>query len=86
MDKVVELRDRGLSFVVATHDPVVMKVADVILHLRHGAMEAETSEDRLLSVIDAFGRIQLPPAALRMFPDRRAVVSFDEAEVRITPP
>lgn len=86
MDKLVELRDRGLSFVVATHDPVAMKVADVILHLRHGAMEAETSEDRLLSVIDAFGRIQLPPAALRLFPDRRAVVTFDEGEVRITPP
>jgi putative ABC transport system ATP-binding protein len=86
MDRLVELRDRGLSFVVATHDPIVMKVADVILHLRHGAMEAETTEDRLLSVIDAFGRIQLPPAALRLFPDRRAVVTFDEGEVRITPP
>jgi ABC-type lipoprotein export system ATPase subunit len=86
MNKVVELRDRGLSFVVATHDPVAMKVADVILHLRHGTMEAETSEDRLLSVIDAFGRIQLPPVALRLFPDRRAVVSFDDGEVRITPP
>jgi putative ABC transport system ATP-binding protein len=86
MDKVGQLREVGLSFVVATHDPVVMKAADVILHLRHGAMEAETMEDRQLGVIDAFGRIQLPPAALRMFPDRRAVVSFEDGEVRITPP
>ena len=86
MDKVVDLRERGVSFVVATHDPIVMKAADVILHLRHGAMEAETTEDRQLSVIDAFGRIQLPPSALRMFPGRRAVVSFGDGEVRITPP
>jgi putative ABC transport system ATP-binding protein len=86
MDRLVQLREVGLSFVVATHDPIAMKAADVILHLRHGAMEAETSEDRQLSVIDAFGRIQLPPAALRLFPDRRAVVSLEEGEVRITPP
>jgi putative ABC transport system ATP-binding protein len=86
MDKLVEQRERGLSFVVATHDPIVMRGADVIVHLRHGAMEAETTEDRLLSVIDAFGRIQLPAAALRMFPDRRAVVHLEDGEVRITPP
>jgi putative ABC transport system ATP-binding protein len=86
MERIALLREVGLSFVVATHDPIVMKAADVILHLRHGAMEAETTEDRQLGVIDAFGRIQLPPAALRMFPDRRAVVSFEDGEVRITPP
>ena len=38
------------------------------------------------SVIDAAGRIQLPPEALRMFPDHRAVLVYDENGVRITPP
>jgi ABC-type lipoprotein export system ATPase subunit len=46
MEMVAVLRDRGQSFVIATHDPIAMKVADVTVHLRHGAMEAETLEDR----------------------------------------
>ena len=86
MEMVAVLRDAGQSFVIATHDPIAMKVADVTLHLRHGAMEAETTEDRQLSVIDAFGRIQIPPAALRLFPERRAVIRVEGGEVRITPP
>jgi ABC-type lipoprotein export system ATPase subunit len=86
MEMVKELADDGASFVVATHDPVVMKVADRIYSLRHGALEAETREDRALSVIDAFGRIQLPPAALQLFPDHRAVISIDDGEVKIKPP
>jgi ABC-type lipoprotein export system ATPase subunit len=86
MEMVKALANQGASFVVATHDPVVMKVADRIYSLRHGALEAETREDRALSVIDAFGRIQLPPTALKLFPDHRAVISVDDGEVRITPP
>ncbi len=72
------LAERGLSFVVATHDPIVIDAADVILHLRHGAVEAETTEARALSVIDAFGRIQLPPEALKLFPARRAQIQLDD--------
>ncbi|MGQ0670661.1 MAG: ABC transporter ATP-binding protein [Actinomycetota bacterium] len=80
------LASKGSSFVVATHDPAAVKVADRTLFLRHGALEAETREDRSLSVIDAAGRIQLPPAALKMFPDHRADIEVLEDEVRITPP
>ncbi len=86
MELLSELAVGGVGFVVATHDPVVMRKADRILSLRHGALEAETHADRSLSVIDAFGRIQLPPGALTMFPDRRAVISVDDGEVKITPP
>jgi putative ABC transport system ATP-binding protein len=86
MELLGTLADRGVGFVVATHDPVVMGKADRILSLRHGALEAETRADRSLSVIDAFGRIQLPPGALTMFPDRRAVITVDDGEVKITPP
>jgi len=86
MGLMTELAARGISFVVATHDPVVMGAADRILHLRHGALEAETKETRVLSVIDAAGRIQLPPAALKLFPDHRAQIVLEDGEVRITPP
>jgi ABC-type lipoprotein export system ATPase subunit len=86
MDTVKALAERGAGFVVATHDPIVMKAAHRIYSLRHGALEAETRQDRALSVIDAFGRIQLPPDALKLFPDHRAVIAIDDGEVRIKPP
>jgi putative ABC transport system ATP-binding protein len=86
LETVTELARRGLSFVLSTHDPEVVARADRTLHLRHGALEAESRETRTLSVIDDSGRIQLPPRALRMFGDRRAVIRVDEGEVRITPP
>jgi putative ABC transport system ATP-binding protein len=86
MELIAGLAGRGVGFVVATHDPVVMRKADRILSLRHGALEAETRADRSLSVIDAYGRIQLPPGALPMFPDHRAVITVDDGQVRITPP
>lgn len=86
MDMVKSLAAQGAGFVVATHDPVVMKAADRIYSLRHGSLEAETRQDRALSVIDAFGRIQLPPDALRLFPHHRAVIAIDDGEVRIKPP
>ncbi|HKN49153.1 MAG TPA: hypothetical protein VJ010_02885 [Actinomycetota bacterium] len=73
-------------FVLATHDPIVMDAADQILHLRHGALEAETKKRRALSVIDTSGRIQLPPEVLRLFPDRRAVIRMDGSDVRLSPP
>jgi putative ABC transport system ATP-binding protein len=86
MEMIGHLADRGIGFVIATHDPLVMKLSDRTYALRHGALEAEHTEDRALSVIDAFGRIQLPPSALRLFPDNRAVIHIDDEEVRITPP
>lgn len=86
MEMVKALAARGAGFVVATHDPIVMKAADRIYSLRHGSLEAETRQDRALSVIDAFGRIQLPLDALKLFPDHRAVITIDDGEVRIKPP
>lgn len=83
---VEDLAREGIAVVMSTHDPEVVKKADRTLMLRHGAMEAEMHEQRSLSVIDAAGRIQLPPEALRMFPDHRAVLEFDANGVRITPP
>lgn len=87
LDVVVALAREGFgAFVVSTHDPEVVAAADATLHLRHGALEAESREARRLSVIDASGRVQLPPEALGMFPDNRAVIDVADGEVRITPP
>jgi putative ABC transport system ATP-binding protein len=86
LETVHSLVDLGVSFVVSTHDPLVVRKADRTLHLRHGALEAESHEMRTLSVIDAFGRLQLPPDALELFPQKRAVVEIVDGEVRITPP
>jgi len=86
LDGVAALAHTGAAVVVATHDPQVVSRADRVLALRHGALEAETRADRRLSVIDESGRIQLPPEMLALFPDRRAVISEEDGEVRITPP
>jgi putative ABC transport system ATP-binding protein len=86
MDTVRRLRDEGTAFAIATHDPLAVEMADRTLYLRHGALEAETHQDRTLSVIDASGRIQLPPGAMGLFPDRRAVVELQEEGVWIAPP
>jgi putative ABC transport system ATP-binding protein len=83
---VTALASRGTAFVVATHDPAVVRLADRTLFLRHGALEAEAGRGAALSVIDAAGRIQLPPEALALFPDHRAQIVIGEHDLRITPP
>ena len=86
LEAVRSLTERGTSFVIATHDPHVVASAGRTLHLRHGALEGESRDMRMLSVIDEAGRIQLPPKALRLFGDRRAVIEVDDDQVRIVPP
>jgi putative ABC transport system ATP-binding protein len=87
LSTVHELTSLGIGFVIATHDAGVIQAADRTIFLRHGAMEAERHlEERALSVIDGAGRIQLPPQALRLFPERRAVIVVGDDEIRITPP
>ena len=86
LEAVGTLARRGTSFVVATHDPAVMRLADRTYHLHHGALHTESREGRGLAVIDGSGRVQLPAAALELFPDRRAQIHVEDGEVRITPP
>src|SRR5436853_7084842 len=54
--------------------------------LRHGSVAAESREDRSLSVIDADGRIQLPPGWNELFPAGRAEIVVEEDSMRIVPP
>jgi putative ABC transport system ATP-binding protein len=86
LTSVVNLARHGTAFVIATHDPEVVKVADRAYHLRHGSVEAEAKDDRRLSVIDDAGRIQLPRNWRRLFPDGRAEIVEADSELRIKPP
>lgn len=86
LTSVGSLADRGTAFVIATHDAAVVEAANRTYHLRHGSIEAESTTDRPLSVIDARGRIQLPPAWRELFPGARAEVIVDDDGMRIVPP
>jgi len=83
---VSALARQGTAFVIGTHDPAVVGLADRAYHLRHGSVEAEARDDRRLSVIDEGGRIQLPPGWRQLFPDGRAQIIRGDDELRITPP
>jgi hypothetical protein len=42
-------------------------------------VQSETFEGQEWSVIDATGRLQLPPEVLRWYPDRRVALEYDTA-------
>jgi putative ABC transport system ATP-binding protein len=85
---VGSLRQAGTAVVVATHDPLVVDIADRTYHLRHGTLGAEAQDraEGALAVIDEAGRIQLPPEALALFPHRRARVRISREGVWIRRP
>jgi putative ABC transport system ATP-binding protein len=86
LDVIASLTRQGTAMIVSSHDPEVIRASERALYLRHGSVEAEAAEAQMLSVIDAFGRIQIPPRALAKFPNRRAVVTIDDRGIRIDPP
>lgn len=69
--------DRGVAVILSTHDPIVMESADHVLLLRDGAVLSETLEGMERTVIDATGRLQLPPEVLAWYPNRRVRLEFD---------
>jgi putative ABC transport system ATP-binding protein len=77
----------GACVVVSTHDDRVMASVDRTLALRHGVLSSEAHrEGRSLVPIDSAGRLQLPPAALDLFPGSRVELVIDDGEVRLRPP
>ncbi|MGD9954519.1 MAG: ATP-binding cassette domain-containing protein [Candidatus Nanopelagicales bacterium] len=86
---IAELRacaDAGSCVVVASHDDRIVPMTDRVLALRHGVLSAEHAEGRSLVPIDSAGRLQLPPAALRMFPDDRAELVIEDDRVVLRRP
>jgi putative ABC transport system ATP-binding protein len=83
---VSALTVRNTAFILATHDAAVVRAAERTYLLRHGSVAAESREDRSLSVIDADGRIQLPPGWNELFPAGRAEIVVEDDSMRIVPP
>jgi len=86
VDQLHELADGGTTVVVNTHDPTVIERADRVLTIHHGTMHSERRSDRTTALIDEVGRIQIPPALLDDFPDRRALIVPTEDGLLLSPP
>lgn len=87
MDALLGAAAAGSAVVLSSHDERVTHRADRLVRLRHGVLSSDTSGRRAdLAVIDATGRLQLPPDVLELFPDRRVVVETDGDGVRLRPP
>ena len=69
-----------------THDPAVAASADRVSALHHGTLHSERYQgEATVAVIDAIGRVQLPPALLAEFPDLRAEIRFEDGAVVLRP-
>ncbi|WP_395692973.1 ABC transporter ATP-binding protein [Nocardioides sp.] len=87
MDALLAAAAAGATVVVSSHDDRVTHRAGRLLRLRHGVVSSETAgRGSTAAVIDATGRVQLPPDLLGLFPDRLVVVEADGDEVRLRRP
>ncbi|WP_343907623.1 ABC transporter ATP-binding protein [Nocardioides aquiterrae] len=87
MDALLAAAAAGSTVVISSHDDRITHRADRLLRLRHGVLSSETAGRRTAAaVIDATGRLQLPPEVLELFPDRRVVVDADGDQVRLRRP
>lgn len=78
--------DAGATFALATHDPVLMAVADQRVVVRRGLAAAyPTRGEQGVTFIDDDGRVQLPSSVRDLFPSARARLSLDNDGVRLEP-
>lgn len=78
----------GATVVYTTHDPRITQEADRLLHLDHGVLttEHDVRAATRLGVIDASGRLQLPPEARLLFPTSRVAIEVEDGRVVLHPP
>jgi ABC-type lipoprotein export system ATPase subunit len=86
VDALLAAAVAGAAVVISSHDERIMHRADRLLRLRHGVLSSETTRRDTTAVIDATGRLQLPPAVLDRFPNRRVIVEVDDDGVRLRAP
>jgi ABC-type lipoprotein export system ATPase subunit len=86
VDALLAAAAAGAAVVISSHDERIMHRAHRLLRLRHGVLSSETTHLSTTAVIDATGRLQLPPALLDLFPSRRVLVEADGDGVRLRPP
>jgi len=71
------LTERGITVLIATHDPLVLAHIDEVVLLRDGAIASVTDASGELAVIDRTGRLQLPLEVRDAFAGGRARVQWD---------
>lgn len=86
VDALLAAAAGGAAVVISSHDERIMHRADRLLRLRHGVLSSETTRRDTTGVIDATGRLQLPPAVLDLFPSRRVIVEIGADGVRLRAP
>ena len=86
VDALLAAAAAGAAVVISSHDERIMHRADRLLRLRHGVLSSETTRRDTTGVIDATGRLQLPPAVLDLFPSRRVIVEIGADGVRLRAP
>jgi putative ABC transport system ATP-binding protein len=86
VDALLAAAAAGAAVVISSHDERIMHRADRLLRLRHGVLSSETTRRDTTGVIDATGRLQLPPAVLELFPSRRVIVEIGADGVRLRAP
>lgn len=86
VDALLAAAAGGAAVVISSHDERIMHRADRLLRLRHGVLSSETTRRDTSGVIDATGRLQLPPAVLDLFPSRRVIVEIGADGVRLRAP
>jgi putative ABC transport system ATP-binding protein len=75
------------TLVIASHDPVLMAVADQVLVIRNGNLSARgIGTQSPLAVLDATGRIQLPDEAADVLAGRQARIRTGDDGFRIERP
>lgn len=88
LDTVDILAANGVTVLLATHDPRVLRRMDQVVTLRDGAVASVTRGGTELAIIDRSGRLQLPPEVRARFPGRTAVLRWDDGDpgLRVDPP
>jgi putative ABC transport system ATP-binding protein len=77
--------DQGQTFVIATHDPQLMAIADELLVMKDGCLAQIGPPNDLHYVVSSTGGLYLDADAQKLFPAGRAIASIDETGVRFTP-
>lgn len=85
LSALLEAAAAGAAVVITSHDERILHRGDRLLRLRHGVLSSETTRHDTTAIIDATGRLQLPPELLDRFPSRRVIVEDDGAGVRLRP-
>lgn len=87
LDALAGVADRGSTVVLSTHDERALHVADRVLRLRHGVLSSEQLQrGQHLATIDTTGRVQLPPDALALFGQGRALLEVVDGAVVLRAP